>query len=178
MRYPEGHKEQARAKIIEAASAAIREQGIDKISISALMNKVGLTHGGFYAHFANRDELVAEAIKAAGHQTRAQLFEQTTSLEPLLKGYLSMQHVEQPAGGCVVAALGSQGHQQPEPIKEAFDYTAHGLLQLVQDTLNPDAPISDEAITTTSRMVGAVILARLIKDPELSARILSATQAP
>ena len=64
MRYPEGHKEPVRARIVQAAAFALRAKGLDGVSIPALMKNVGLTHGTFYAHFENRDALVAKAVRA------------------------------------------------------------------------------------------------------------------
>jgi len=69
MRYPQGHKEEVRAGIVEAASRALRRDGLAGVSVPALMKEAGLTHGGFYGHFKNRDELVAEAVLAAAEAT-------------------------------------------------------------------------------------------------------------
>ena len=51
MRYPDGHKENVSARIVEAASRALRQEGIDAVSIPRLMKLAGLTHGGFFSHF-------------------------------------------------------------------------------------------------------------------------------
>jgi len=51
-------------RIIDAASAQIRREGVASINIAALMSEAGLTHGGFYRHFGSRDELIAEAVAA------------------------------------------------------------------------------------------------------------------
>jgi TetR/AcrR family transcriptional repressor of nem operon len=62
MRYDAEHRQQTREKVVRKAAEAIREFGPDKISVAELMAKVGLTHGGFYAHFKSKDDLVSEAI--------------------------------------------------------------------------------------------------------------------
>lgn len=74
MRYPEGHKEAIRERIVAAAATALREQGLSGVSIPALTKSVGLTHGGFYAHFESRGELVAAAVEAAATQTAREVF--------------------------------------------------------------------------------------------------------
>jgi len=178
MRYPEGHKEQVRERIVAEASKIIRAEGLDALSVAGVMRAVGLTHGGFYAHFENKDELLSEAIKAAGHATQKGLFEASDDLHGVLEGYLSESHSEHPEEGCIIAALGTQAAGRPETIKDAFDYTARGLIDLVRTKLDgegDDAP-SDESLATTARMVGGVILSRLIEDPELSKRILNAAR--
>ena len=177
MRYPKTHKAEARASILQAASEELRRGGLHQLSISALMSKVGLTHGGFYAHFQSREELVAQAIESAGRQTQQAIFEQAQDLDALLARYLSMEHVRDAAHGCVVAALGTQAAAQPDAVKQALHQAAQGLIQLVQDKLQTLATPSDQALETASRMVGAIVLARLLheRSPALAERILKAS---
>src|SRR5476651_2721744 len=61
MRYPPAHKHATRRKIVEAASQAFRERGVAETGVDEVMRRAGLTHGGFYAHFRDKSELVAEA---------------------------------------------------------------------------------------------------------------------
>jgi TetR/AcrR family transcriptional repressor of nem operon len=180
MRYPDGHKEQMREKIVAEASRALREGGLEGVSIAALMKRVGLTHGGFYSHFANRDELVAAAVRAAAEETAASLFEGGgAGLDAVLSGYLSPAHVEGRARGCVVATLGAEGARHGAPVADAFAYASRGLIGLVDDAIGAPEPAqrpaepSDAALETTARMLGAVLLARLVDDPELGERILA-----
>lgn len=179
MRYAEGHKEAVRARIIGAAAEVLRGQGIDGISIPALMKRVGLTHGGFYAHFENREVLVAEAVRAAGEETAAGPFADDLSLEQMLHRYLSRAHLDHPEHGCVLAALGTDAPKQPRPVRGAFAQVARGFLALVQHKLDPrrrrGAP-SDEALVCASTLVGAVVLGRLVDDPALAERILAAAR--
>ena len=58
MRYTKEHKVRTRGRIVERASLALREEGADGVSVAALMDLAGLTHGGFYAHFESREALV------------------------------------------------------------------------------------------------------------------------
>lgn len=179
MRYPEGHKEAVRERIVGAAAEALRRDGLSGVSIPALMKIVGLTHGAFYAHFESRDELVAEAVLAAAVGTTKGAFADELPLAETLRRYLSPAHLERPEQGCVVAALGTEGRRQPAPVREAFARVARGLLRLVEKKLHPGRPartVSDEALRLASTMVGAVVLGRLVDDPGLAARILSAAR--
>lgn len=174
MRYSDEHKAAIRAKIVEEASRALRQGGLDGVSIPAIMKRVGLTHGGFYAHFADRDELVAEAVRQAGNETAERLFEPAPSLDAALGTYLSAQHAAHPEHGCVVAALGTEAPRQGAAVRKAFAWVAKGLLQLVQSKLDPrEQTLSDEALERTSKMVGAIVLARLLDDPKLTNRLLA-----
>ena len=180
MRYEDGHKAAVRARIVEAASHALRRDGLAGISIPAVMKKVGLTHGGFYVHFRSRDELVAEAILAAAEETAARvLSDDLGGLDAVLRGYLSQDHVNRPSHGCVVAALGSEGGRCRASVRRAFATATRGLLEHIQRNLHPGTPdghLDDDTLATAARMVGAVILARLADDPRLRRQILTAAK--
>ena len=70
MRYDSEHKQQTRSKVLDVAARAIRSSGPDRVGVAAIMAEAGLTHGGFYAHFASKDELVAAAIETMFDQAR------------------------------------------------------------------------------------------------------------
>src|SRR5258707_15854194 len=106
MRYPDGHNETMRTRIVEAASRALRRDGIDAVSIPKLMKLVGLTHGGFYVHFRDRDQLVAEAV---AHSAMDSAFSNDAPAAEAFGRYLSQAHVRHPEFGCVIAALGVEG---------------------------------------------------------------------
>ncbi len=52
---------ETRKRIVRAAAREFREQGIVATGLADLMKAAGLTHGGFYKHFASKDQLVAAA---------------------------------------------------------------------------------------------------------------------
>lgn len=179
MRYPDGHKELVRKQIVRAASRALRQRGLAGISIPALMKQVGLTHGGFYSHFRNRDELVAEAILSAAAGTAQSVFADALPLSETIGRYLSPGHLEHPEEGCVVAALGTDGVRQSSVVRVAFADAARGILRLMERKINPkhrSGQFSDEALVRTATMIGAVVLGRLVNDAALSDRILAASR--
>src|SRR5437867_9259325 len=179
MRYPRGHKEAVRERILASTTKALREHGLSGVSIPTLMKSAGLTHGGFYAHFESRDDLVAAAIKAAGAQTADDIFSEAHSLEKTLRLYLSEGHLEHPERGCVVAALGAEGARQAPSVRRAFAHVAKRLLGLVERKLHPRRrarEVSEEALRLTATMVGAVVLGRLVEDRALAERILGAAR--
>lgn len=191
MRYAEGHKQAVRERILRAAAAALRRQGLSGIGIPALMQQAGLTHGAFYSHFQSRDALVAEAIRTAAAASAEGPLAEERSLEQSLAIYLSPEHVAHPEQGCVIAALGGEGARQPASVRAAFAAAARGLLGVIDRKLHPrplatapcgdepgDATPSDAALQLVSAMVGAVLLARLVDDPVLSRRLLEAVARP
>jgi TetR/AcrR family transcriptional repressor of nem operon len=178
MRYPDGHKENVGARIVEAAARAFRQQGIDGLSIPDLMKLAGLTHGGFYNHFKDRDDLITKAVvHAAGESVLAG---ERAGAGGRFDAYLSTQHARHPEHGCVVAALGAEGARQTGGVRRAFAEIGRGFLRQVEKRLHPRATkgeLSDEALATASRIVGAVMLARLVDDDALAERILDAAKA-
>ena len=178
MRYEKGHNDVVRARIVAAAARALRLHGLDGVSIPALMKEVGLTHGAFYVHFKNRDELVEAAVMAAAHGTEAGVFADH-DLTGVTARYLSLEHVRHPEHGCVLAALGSDGVRQPSRVRAAFGTVARGFLRLTGDaSQRPRARASaptDETLVRAATMIGAVILARLVDDA-LAERILAAAR--
>ena len=105
---------QTRMRIVEAASREFRKNGIVATGLNDLMKAAGLTHGGFYRHFASKDQLVAEACSAA-IATMTERVASSASRERGRKGqeaavadYLSTEHRDNPRDGCPLAALGAE----------------------------------------------------------------------
>ncbi len=180
MRYPRGHKEEVRAVIVDAASRALRRDGLAGVSVPALMKEVGLTHGGFYGHFSSRDELLAAAVLAGAEDTaKRSLGAEERGLQSVKDSYLSRSHVDDPAHGCVLAALGTEARSQSARVRHAFGEAARGFLRRLQRKVRPESDaqrVDDETLSLASRMVGAVILARLVEDERLAERILAAAR--
>jgi TetR/AcrR family transcriptional repressor of nem operon len=180
MRYSDAHKENVSARIVESASRALRRDGIDAVSIPQIMKTAGLTHGGFYCHFKDRDDLIARAAVHAGQESVLRGDGRAANGVDL---YLSKEHLLHPELGCIVAAVGAEGARQRGPLRRVFAEIGRGFLRLVDRSLHPDAPAkgrrpSDEALATASRIVGAIVLARLVDDDALAERILAAAKAP
>jgi TetR/AcrR family transcriptional regulator, transcriptional repressor for nem operon len=176
MRYPDGHNDEVRARIVEVAARALRKDGLDAVSIPKLMKLAGLTHGAFYVHFKDRDELVAAAVQQS---TTESAFAGDTTLEQAAGRYLSQGHVDHPEIGCVVAALGVEGSRQKGKVRRAFAEAARGLLSRVERRLHPKSPpgtLSDDTLQKASQMLGAVILARLTQDHALAERLLASAR--
>jgi TetR/AcrR family transcriptional regulator, transcriptional repressor for nem operon len=176
MRYPNGHNDEVRARIVEIAGRALRKDGLDAVSIPKLMKLAGLTHGGFYVHFKDRDELVAAAVEES---TRESAFAGDSTLEQAASKYLSQGHVAHPEMGCVIAALGVEGSRQKGKVRRTFAEAARRLLSRVERKLHPESPagvVSDDTLLKASQMLGAVILARLMQDDTLAARLLASAR--
>lgn len=165
--------EMSRERILDSASRAIRRAGYAGASVADVMKEAGLTHGGFYAHFRSRDEMVAAAIAFAGKQSADSLSQsmkrrQAKGASPfraLIETYLSDKHLTAIETGCVVAALGSDTPRQCDAVRQAASQRLRGLIQLVESVL-PDGVDQAAACHITSTMVGALQLARVLDAPE------------
>lgn len=177
----QSRKEASHERILQAASRAIRRSGYAGTSVADIMREAGLTHGGFYAHFASREAMLAEAADRAGSET-VTLLEQFASAAPpeegyrtLLKTYLSRTHAERAETGCPVAALGSEMPRQAPEVREAATRRIKNMIDLVARY----APAEDEsvgrrkALATTATMIGALVLARAVDDRQLGDDVLA-----
>jgi len=178
MRFEKGHKAATRQKIIETASARFRKDGIAATGIAGLMADAGLTHGGFYAHFGSKEELVREAMDAAAMASRARLERangQQAALEAYIRSYLRPAHRDAPEKGCFVAALGAELARHDRETRAAVADTFDGILGRIAEMLpseqNPARRL-ETAIGIFGVMSGTLQLARVATDETMSNKIL------
>jgi AcrR family transcriptional regulator len=175
-------KEATHARIVEVAARAIRRSGYAGTGVADIMKEAGLTHGGFYAHFASREALLAEAADRAGAEAVrmsadiAAAAPPGRSLQALMEAYLSQQHVDAVEYGCPVSALGSEMHRQAPEVRHAATRHIKEMIDLVARQLpdwgTPEA--HQQAMFMVSSMIGAMVMARAVDDPKLSAALREA----
>ncbi|KSW27820.1 MULTISPECIES: TetR/AcrR family transcriptional regulator [unclassified Pseudomonas] len=177
MRYPEDHKAQTRQRIIDEASRRFRSEGVEATGLQTLMKALGLTHGGFYAHFKSKEELVEIALQAAFEQlaeVAGRTFGGPDALANFIDDYLSEQHRDHPERGCpfptLSAELGARGKPSP-----TTDQALAERLERLEKVL-PEGHDPDQAVATLATLVGALLLSRSVADPALSGRILESTR--
>ena len=126
-----GHSQEDKAtshqRIVEIAAARMRESGTAGPGVAELMREAGLTHGGFYKHFALRDDLVAEAVDSAFSMGTARLDALTAGaddpLSAFVDGYASREHCDNPGEGCAVVALASDLARGDDRVRAAYTAT-------------------------------------------------------
>jgi len=180
MRKSKQEAARTRERIVEAAALEFRRNGLAGTGLSELMAAAGLTHGGFYRHFASKDQLVAEACAAAldsGVKMSAAVLShhrKRNGLGALAANYLSKRHRDDRSGGCPFAALGSELVRADENTRAVV---TEGLLKYANliasqfEGMRPDVA-QQRALAALSTMLGALILARIVTDPKLSALLL------
>jgi TetR/AcrR family transcriptional repressor of nem operon len=189
MRYSTEHKQETHRRIVREAARQFRERGLDAVGVADVMAGVGLTHGGFYAHFTSKEELIAEALRSIqgaaagrlgsskGEPTEASA-PSTQVVEEMVRRYLSPDHCERPGTGCVVAALGTDAPRHSPAARQELAERARGLARAFLPYLQggPGRPAEEQAIGVAASLVGGLILARLEAEPAAAERVLVACQ--
>ncbi len=185
-------KARNRQNILEAAGRMFRSQGIDAVGIAELMKEAGLTHGGFYNHFASKNDLVVEVCGASFAASLGSLArtveegpdEDGSPLERVVAGYLSTAHRDAPDGGCPSASLVTDAGRHSEAVQSAYAEGVEGYLtgfaaELLREAEEKGQELDPgearrRAMRLLSEMVGALTLARAVRhvEPELSDEIL------
>ncbi|MYM67812.1 TetR family transcriptional regulator [Pseudoduganella sp. FT55W] len=172
-----------RERIVETAARLFREKGYDGIGVADLMKSAGLTHGGFYGHFASKEDLLAEAAAHALKQSVARwegylAEDRATAMEKIVDGYLTKQHRDHPEKGCSVTALGADiarlGAKARHAVTEGSSAQMAVLAQLMPGA--DDAEKRKQAIATYAAMVGAIVISRAVDNEELSMEVLQAVK--
>ena len=179
-------------RIVNIAAARMRRDGVNGVGVAELMQEAGLTHGGFYNHFASKNELAVEVCGASFADSLGALArivedgpdESATPMERVVTEYLSTGHRDADDGGCPSAALVTDAGRQSEAVQRAYADGVEGYLtgfaaeflrearERGQET-DPDEARA-RAIRLFSELVGAMTIARAVRNvqPGLSDEIL------
>jgi TetR/AcrR family transcriptional repressor of nem operon len=184
MRYDAEHKQKTRERVLKAAAKAVRVDGPHKVAVAAVMAEAGLTHGGFYAHFASKDDFIAAAIGQMFLEGRARLDRAMEGRSPAqglatyLDFYLSAAHRDTRTSGCPLPFLSADAPRLAAPSREQFAQGVAGLTDRLAQVLGElgRADAEEVAGSMLSEMVGAVALARAEPDPARSDAILARTR--
>ena len=173
-------KARSHERIVKQAAARFRECGVDGIGVADLMKEAGLSHGGFYRHFQSRDELVAEAVEHAladGGERMANVGgpDRPLTLGMLIDAYLSPAHRDHLAASCAVATMAADVARSGDRAQAAYSEQVEAYLRLLTDLVSgPNKKAKRaRAITALAALVGAVSMARAVKDEKLSREILA-----
>jgi len=168
-----------RERIVDAAARLFRERGFDGIGVADLMKDVGLTHGGFYGHFASKDDLEAQACTRALDRSLA-LWKKRAEAAPddpvaaITNAYLTTRHRDDPGAGCLLAALGPDVSRRGRGVKHAITDYLNSAFDLLTKLVpgRSKAARRRKAIALFASLVGALVLARAVDDDALSREIL------
>ncbi|EJE51524.1 transcriptional regulator [Acidovorax sp. CF316] len=189
MKVSKAQSAENRQGILDAAARLYREHGLAGVGVADITRDAGLTHGGLYRHFENKDALVREACARAFDWSIAPLDGMegrmgtgSEGLAARVTSYLSTQHRDHPGEGCPAAALAVDAARAGSDLSEVF---AQGIERNIErfarviEGLEPGEQPSAEgrtrAMQMLATMVGGLVLARATAAgrPALSDEILA-----
>ena len=184
MRYEPEHKTRTRDRIVRNAARKLRAEGLGGPGVASVMKASGLTVGGFYKHFRNKDELLAEAIAQGFAESSEKIYSSLQNVpredrwKELIRLYLSPQHCDYPDSGCPVAALAPEMARTKPGVRKRIS----GLIKDRMDRWVEFIPGRTAAereqnfFVILSAMAGAVSIARILTEPVDRERVLASVR--
>jgi TetR/AcrR family transcriptional repressor of nem operon len=170
-----------RERIIDAAGALFRSKGFGGIGVADIMKAADLTHGGFYGHFASKDDLVKQAsrrtmARAAANWGKVVADAPDQPFTALLDHYLSSHHRDDPGKGCAFAALGADAARSSKVVRDAFAEGLESLIAILATAIpgRSKAARRRKAVAAMASLVGTLTLARAVRGTSLSDELLEA----
>ncbi|MEM6458816.1 MAG: TetR/AcrR family transcriptional regulator [Planctomycetota bacterium] len=166
-----------RRRVLDAAARRVREEGLAGVAVHEVMRDAGLTHGGFYAHFENRERLLAEAVGHAGRESGDWLERRVGHLrgrawvEAWVDGYLGDAHCRSRARGCILPALTPELARASEAVRRSFrEVMERRYRRIVPKLPCPPDEARRRLRLAYAQMAGALMLAR-VSGPAVSRRL-------
>ena len=178
MRYEKGHKDTTRKRIVTFASKRFRRHGAKATGVTSVMEDAGLTHGGFYAHFGSKEELLRAAVAEAVDLTYERLSRCAAAggLEAMVRDYLGEWHIAKPEQGCAFAALMPEIARSSPATRRALAEKLQDFFDLIAEHLPGDDLQARQrrAFALFGMMMGTLQLARTVPGRRQSGQILEA----
>lgn len=180
--------DQNRIAIEKASARLFREKGLHGVSLAEVMAAAGLTHGGFYGHFASKEGLAAVACGKAFEQSGARWEQRFAALpdraarrSAYVEGYLATATRDRPGSSCPAAALAGDVARADAtaPVRKPYLEGVKAMAARLA-ALQPDAGTAaaeQRALADMATLVGALLLARATRGDALSEALLDSARA-
>ncbi len=190
MRYGAEHKLETRKRIVEAARVLFNRHGFDCVTIDMVMEAAGLTRGGFYNHFENKEKLYGEAVQSflmgRGAEWRSE-----AGIDPakpdsemarrMIASYLSSEHLGDLDGQCPMIALPSDVSRAGPEVKASYEQLLRTMVGLFEQSLRAKKvrpkPRRRRALALAALCVGGMVLARTLPKSGLAQEVREAALA-
>lgn len=184
MRYRPEHKAETHQKILADAARRVRTEGLSGAAVSAVMHDAGLTHGGFYKHFDDKNALLLASIQKCFRDTSAHLAAAAGPAKPgsawkaIVRTYLSPEHCDHPEMGCPMAALAPELARADKAMKPAILEEVKKYRRRMLPFMPGRRAVDKERafLAIFSAMIGAVAMARILPDRESRAAVLTSVE--
>ena len=182
MPYAPEHKEETRRKIVDAAARLFNRKGFAEVTIDDIMTAAGLTHGGFYRHFDNKEELYAETVRHFLKKEVPARWQKgpdgpcppdTPFAKFVIDAYLSRDHLDDMEGSCPLIGLSSDVARSSDAVKTAYREVAESMIQVFKSNIEGRAA-REQALLLVTLCVGGMVLARALDDRDLAGDFLGA----
>ena len=186
MPHPPEQKDESRQRIVKSARKLFNRRGFAEVTIEEIMGEAGLTRGGFYNHFAAKEDLYAEAVLQFGRNDPPEHW-QTCGFDFAARGpalareivnaYLSQEHFEDRDGSCPMVGLPSDTARSGKVVRAAYQQILEMMVGAFETTL-PAAEGSprERALALAAMCVGGMVLARAVDDRKLADELREAVR--
>ena len=184
MRYQPEHKAEVHRKIVKDASRRVRSEGLSGAGVAAVMRDAGLTHGGFYKHFGNKDQLLMESLREAFRDVAdklARVAEQSRAEAPwkaIVKAYLSPEYCDHAERGCPLTTLSPELTRVDKKMRgQIFAELVNYKNRMVPFMPGQRAQDKERAFFSIfSTMIGAIEIARMLPEPAMREKVLASAR--
>lgn len=184
MPYSKEHKQAVRARIVEAARVLFNRHGFDHVTIDQLMAEVGLTRGGFYVHFANKEEVFAAAATSF-LSGRGAIWREEAGIDPtagqvemaqrMVASYLSREHLTDYDGQCPLIAYATDVARAGPQVRESYRKLLEAMVSLFEHNLGDYGEMRREgALSLAALCIGGMVVARALPDSPIAEDIRQA----
>jgi len=184
VRYAPGHKEESRARIVDAAGRGFRQQGYGGIGVDGLAREAGVTHGAFYGHFRSKSDAFEAAVVAGLEQLRGgieklQLQHGTAWISAFVTFYLGYKRTCELGDACTLPILSSEVERAGLSARTAYQLALQGVIGAVAAGLagGTEGEREARAWALLAMLAGGVNMARAVPDSALAAQIAATIQA-
>lgn len=184
MRYGADQKQTTRDRVLKVAARQMRERGPERIALASVMADAGLTHGGFYAHFASKDDFLRATVERMFADSpfamlRNQDQPPSETLTQFVDFYLSPDHRDTREGGCPLPFLTADAPRLPADIRERLAAGTRTMTKHVAQHLAALGHLDaeSEASSCVAEIIGAMVLARAEPDRSRSDAILTRSRS-
>ena len=186
MPYTAEHKARTRARIIEKARVMFNRRGFEQVSIDDIMREAGLTRGGFYNHFASKDELYSEAVRS--FRTCNPFAQRVQRLDEderdpkalarlLINLYLADETLDDVDGHCPLIALPSDVARAGLKPRAAYTEVVESMRSVFKRALGEHKDAQRRSLLIVNLCVGGMVIARTTHDPELRKSLRAASRS-
>lgn len=175
------HKQQTRAKIVETSRILFNRHGFEGVTINMVMKSAGLTRGGFYNHFKNKEALYSEAVSSF-LMGRGLKWRQDAGIDPthptletakhMVQSYLSEKHLNDIDGQCPMIALPSDVARANPQVQASYQELLESMVWLFEASVETyGAKAREKALTLAALCVGGMVLARTLPSSPLAQEV-------